>query len=235
MPARHDFDANRIRQQIIAALNMGTLEVMLQTQTELQLMVSKPGKGRLYAKTAKGVKNLSSLIGENVGLSAENAQRLATGRHMHRAFGGKGEMSMQSAIGKEATRRYQATQRFVARRVGVQASTKQIRNLTRRAGAMNLGEMDIHRASAPGDPPTVRTGTLRRSIQIARPKPSRAMTRVGWKIGVNVKYAPYLEFGTRRMKARPFVKPVMAKMKTLGVQMLRNRLRLSGLLGVRLM
>lgn len=61
------------------------------------------------------------------------------------------------------------------------------------------------------------------------------MTRVGWKIGVNVKYAPYLEFGTRRMKARPFVKPVMAKMKTLGVQMLRNRLRLSGLLGVRLM
>lgn len=234
MPARHDFDANQIRQQIIAALNMGTLEVMMKAQTELQLMVSKPGKGRLYAKTAKGVKNLSSLIGENVGLSAENAQRLATGRHMHRAFGGKGEMSMQSAIGKEATRRYQATQRIIARRVGVQATAKQIRNLTSRAGARNLGEMGIHRASAPGDPPTVRTGTLRRSIQVARPTPNRQATRVGWKIGVNVKYAGWLEFGTERMQARPFVRPVMKRMRSIGVEMLRNRLRLSGLLDVRL-
>lgn len=234
MPARHDFDANRIRQQIIAALNMGTLEVMLQTQTELQLMVSKPGKGRLYAKTAQGVKNLSSLIGVNVGLSKENVQRLAIGRHMHRAFGGKGEMTMQSAIGKEATRRYQATQRIMARRVGVQASRNQIQNLVYDAGARNLGEMGIHRASAPGDPPTVRTGTLRRSIQAARPTPNRQATRVGWKIGVNVKYAGWLEFGTKRMRPRPFVRPVMQKMRTLGMKMLRNRLRLSGLLDVRL-
>lgn len=231
MPARHDFDANRIRQQIIAALNMGTLEVMLQTQTELQLMVSKPGKGRLYAKTAQGQRNLSRFIDERAGLSRKNVQRIEGARWL-RQQQGKREQSMRSVIGAEATRRYATTQRILARRVGVTLGEDKIKRLI--GSNRSLGDMGIHRASAPGDPPTVRTGTLRRSIQAARPMPNRQATRVGWKIGVNVKYAGWLEFGTKRMRPRPFVRPVMQKMRTLGMKMLRNRLRLSGLLDVRL-
>lgn len=187
MPARHDFSANRIRGQLLAALNVGTLEVMIQTQTELQKMVSMPGKGRLYAKTAKGVENIGRVAGSSPmvamrrGIAATNA-------------------NINALLAKPKGGRYR-----------------------------HLGDAGVHRASAPGDPPTVRSGTLRRSIQIARPKPRRQATTLGWQIGINVKYAPWLEFGTKRMRPRPYVRPVMHKMKALGLKMLRNRLRLAGL------
>lgn len=139
---------------------------------------------------------------------------------------------MRTVIGAEATRRYGATQRFIARRVGVTLGEGRIQRLI--GDNRNLGDMGIHRASAPGDPPTVRTGRLRRGIQMARPNRNRAAPRVGWRIGINVKYAPFLEFGTRRMRARPFVKPVLKKMQTLGPRMVTNRLKLAGLHGVNL-
>ena len=233
MPARHNFSANQIRERIVAALNLATLEVMVQTQTELQKMVSKPGKGRLYAKSARGVRNLARYFDETAGLSRKYASRIETARFLRQSQGLK-EQGMRSVIGADATRRYQSTQRFLARRVGVQLGERQIRSLMSRANVTRLGDMGIHRASAPGDPPTVRTGTLRRSIQMARPTPSRASTRVGWRIGIKVKYAPYLEFGTRRMRPRPYVKPVIQKMRSIAVTMITNRLRLSGLYGTRL-
>ena len=58
MPARHTFNANAIRARLDAALNVGALEVMVQLQTELQKMVSKPGRGRLYAISPTGVASL---------------------------------------------------------------------------------------------------------------------------------------------------------------------------------
>lgn len=231
MPAHHNFSANQIRERIIAVLNVATLEVMVQTQTELQLMVSQPGKGRLYAKTAQGQRNLAGFINSEAGLSRENSLRIRAQRSVRAALGLK-EQSMRTVIGAEATRRYGATQRFIARRVGVEVGERAIQRLI--GGNRNLGDMGIHRASAPGDPPTVRTGRLRRGIQMARPNRNRAATRVGWRIGINVKYAPFLEFGTRRMQARPFVKPVLKKMQTLGPRMVRNRLKLSGLHGITL-
>lgn len=231
MPAHHNFSANQIRERIIAVLNVATLEVMVQTQTELQLMVSQPGKGRLYAKTAQGQRNLAGFINREAGLSRENSLRIRAQRSVRAALGLK-EQSMRTVIGAEATRRYGATQRFIARRVGVEVGERAIRRLI--GQNRNLGDMGIHRASAPGDPPTVRTGRLRRGIQMARPNRNRAATRVGWRIGINVKYAPFLEFGTRRMRARPFVKPVLKKMQTLGPRMVRNRLKLSGLHGITL-
>lgn len=231
MPARHNFSANQLRERIIAVLNVATLEVMVQTQTELQLMVSQPGKGRLYAKTAQGQRNLARFLDERAGLSRKNAQRIESARWLRQQQGLK-EQSMRTVIGAEATRRYGATQRFIARRVGVTLGEGRIQRLV--GENRNLGDMGIHRASAPGDPPTVRTGRLRRGIQMARPNRNRAATRVGWRIGINVKYAPFLEFGTRRMRARPFIKPVLKKMQTLGPRMITNRLKLAGLHGVTL-
>lgn len=231
MPAHHNFSANQLRERIIAVLNVATLEVMVQTQTELQLMVSQPGKGRLYAKTAQGQRNLAGFINREAGLSRENSLRIRAQRSVRAALGLK-EQSMRTVIGAEATRRYGATQRFIARRVGVEVGERAIQRLI--GGNRNLGDMGIHRASAPGDPPTVRTGRLRRGIQMARPNRNRAATRVGWRIGINVKYAPYLEFGTMSIKPRPFVKPVLKKMQTLGPRMVTNRLKLAGLHGVNL-
>lgn len=230
MGASHNFSANQIRERIIAVLNFATLEVTVQMQTELQLMVSKPGKGKLYAKTAQGQRNLARFIDDRAGLSRKNSQRIENARWLRQAQGLK-EQSMRTVIGAAAAKRYGATQRFIARRVGVELGEARIQRLI--GANRNLGDMGIHRASAPGDPPTVRTGRLRRGIQMARPARRRTETRVGWRVGINVKYAPYLEFGTSTIKPRPFVAPALAKMIDLAPKMIRNRLKLSGLEGVR--
>lgn len=58
-----------------------------------------------------------------------------------------------------------------------------------------------HQASAPGDAPAVNTGRLRQSITAVQIKP------LHWRVGTNVDYALFLEFGTRRMAPRPFLRP----------------------------
>lgn len=60
--------------------------------------------------------------------------------------------------------------------------------------------------SKPGYPPHVLTGRLRQSIAHAVTFEGQAV--VG-KVGTNVEYAPFLEFGTRRMEARPFLRPTL--------------------------
>jgi HK97 gp10 family phage protein len=68
-----------------------------------------------------------------------------------------------------------------------------------------------HYASAPGDPPARDTGKLMESIAILkRAKPDDLSTEVGPRTesfrGIEY-YAKYLEYGTRGMAPRPFVKP----------------------------
>ena len=72
-----------------------------------------------------------------------------------------------------------------------------------------------HTASAPGDPPAVQTGTLRNSVQAVQVDP------LTWEVGVAGKtkhptsgeavgkIALYLEFGTRTLAPRPFVRPTL--------------------------
>lgn len=64
---------------------------------------------------------------------------------------------------------------------------------------------DTHQASAPGDPPAVDTGRLRQSIVALKIEPGR------WRVGTNLEYALYLEFGTRRIAPRPFMRPAADK------------------------
>jgi len=59
--------------------------------------------------------------------------------------------------------------------------------------------------------PGVRTGNLRRSIY------NKALERAADVIGIvgsNVVYASFLEEGTRRMKAKPFLRPAIEKNET---------------------
>lgn len=58
-----------------------------------------------------------------------------------------------------------------------------------------------HQASAPGESPASDTGTLANQSEVTRQK--------GWSVKVIFRsvYAIWLEFGTRNMKARPFLVP----------------------------
>lgn len=63
-------------------------------------------------------------------------------------------------------------------------------------------------ASAPGEPPAVRTGRLRSSIKhklIRRPFAHEGV------VGTDVEYSTHLEYGTHKMAARPFLVPTFEK------------------------
>jgi len=64
-----------------------------------------------------------------------------------------------------------------------------------------------HQASAPGEAPAIDTGTLHNSIQVHMVRPLTAV------VAVHAPYGLYLEMGTRRMAARPFLKPAVDKVK----------------------
>lgn len=64
--------------------------------------------------------------------------------------------------------------------------------------------------SAPGEPPHLRTGTLRRSIdhETLRLGNREFVGRVG-PTGAAAKYGTYLELGTRKMAPRPYLRPAL--------------------------
>jgi phage gpG-like protein len=79
--------------------------------------------------------------------------------------------------------------------------------------------------SNPGDPPNWRTGTLARSWRTRKAKPSDKM--VVAVAGTNVKYAEWLENGTKRngktfMAARPFMAKSVKSMEAYGKRRLKK-------------
>lgn len=60
-----------------------------------------------------------------------------------------------------------------------------------------------HTASKPGDAPNTDTGTLVRSVAVEHPFSGEAF------VGSDVKYASFLEFGTKTMGARPWLYPAL--------------------------
>ena len=71
--------------------------------------------------------------------------------------------------------------------------------------------------SQPGEPPRLQSGNLRLSIKWERWKN-------GYIIGPTVAapYGKYLERGTRKMAARPFMRPALLNMKSRFIQKFRN-------------
>ena len=59
-------------------------------------------------------------------------------------------------------------------------------------------------ASAPGEPPAVRTGRLRNSIKYRIVGTGADLRGI---VGSPLEYAPHLEFGTSKMERRPFLRP----------------------------
>lgn len=64
-----------------------------------------------------------------------------------------------------------------------------------------------HTASAPGDAPAVDSGDLRRSIGVKKIGDGH------YRVGTNLKHGLHLEFGTRKMAARPWARPATEKVR----------------------
>ena len=60
--------------------------------------------------------------------------------------------------------------------------------------------------SAPGEPPAVVTGMLDASIEVV---PTGSGAKPTQELRVQAWYASYLEYGTKNMAARPFIRPAM--------------------------
>ena len=65
-------------------------------------------------------------------------------------------------------------------------------------------------SSAPWAPPHLRTGALRQGITSFKVKRLQYVIQASAVKGTH-NYAVYLEFGTKRMKPRPFMRPMMLK------------------------
>lgn len=98
---------------------------------------------------------------------------------------------------------------------GVFATAQQVRNtainsiqsqsqgrvVTRQSQGGNEYE---HTASKPGDAPNTDTGALVRSISVEPQMPDLEMF-----VGSGIEYAPFLEYGTKRMAPRPWLQPAV--------------------------
>jgi HK97 gp10 family phage protein len=96
-------------------------------------------------------------------------------------------------------------------------------------GGRNLRARGFHRASLPGSPPAVNTNRLRASWSVERVwggggDTISAVYRQGstaiLRYGSNVPYARFLEFGTRRMKKRPYLRPTMPKIADISLKLI---------------
>ncbi len=64
-----------------------------------------------------------------------------------------------------------------------------------------------YRASAPGEPPAIRTGQLRASV--SDPQVMKVGSTLVGKITISAPYAEFLERGTSRVAPRPFIQPAV--------------------------
>jgi HK97 gp10 family phage protein len=76
-----------------------------------------------------------------------------------------------------------------------------------RTGRVYTDGLRTHRASAPGEPPITDSGDLARSVSGQRTGTGRSETHI------KSKYAAALEYGTSKMKPRPFVAPAVTELK----------------------
>lgn len=94
--------------------------------------------------------------------------------------------------------------------LAVQSAAKRLASTPGRGRTYTRGNV-THVASAPGDPPAVDTGRLRASISSELARDAQGLhARVGSRYDV----ALFLELGTRRMAARPFLRPALPAAKT---------------------
>jgi phage gpG-like protein len=76
------------------------------------------------------------------------------------------------------------------------------------------------KVSAPGSPPNTDTGTLVKSIGFEIDK-----EKLKGRVGTNLKYGAWLEFGTSNIAARPWLRPAFMKHQKAIVEALKKALK----------
>lgn len=74
----------------------------------------------------------------------------------------------------------------------------------------------FHVPSLPGEPPNADTHTLDRQIETVQVEPLKV------EVSSNAPYAAFLEFGTSKMAARPYMLPAAEKERAAAVQLVRS-------------
>lgn len=69
----------------------------------------------------------------------------------------------------------------------------------------------LYAGSAPGEAPRKRTGTLQKSVAFEVSWFDVGREIITLRVGTNVPYGRWLEYGTRRMAARPWLRPGIAE------------------------
>jgi HK97 gp10 family phage protein len=78
----------------------------------------------------------------------------------------------------------------------------------------------IHIASVPGYPPNVHSGKLRNAIHVERPGALQRVISTG-----DAEHAAHQEFGTTKMAARPFMRPMVKRLQNGADRFLRGVIR----------
>lgn len=73
--------------------------------------------------------------------------------------------------------------------------------------------------SAPGEPPRRETGNLQKNVLVELDE-RKHVARVG--VGGNAKYGAWLEFGTRRILPRPWIRPTIERLRATLAQVARK-------------
>jgi HK97 gp10 family phage protein len=77
----------------------------------------------------------------------------------------------------------------------------------------------FHQASAPGESPANDLGALVQSIKAS------AVDRTEVQVVADAKYAAFLEYGTRAMEARPYMRPAAEKISAKGAEIIEKFVR----------
>tara|TARA_Y100001937_G_scaffold50340_2_gene70008 strand:+ start:828 stop:1256 length:429 start_codon:yes stop_codon:yes gene_type:complete len=91
----------------------------------------------------------------------------------------------------------------------VEAEAKQSIQRGVKTGRVYKRRSIIHQASAPGEPPASDTGFL--VSNITKTAVEKSGTALSIAVESKAKYSKFLEFGTRKMSARPFLQPALEK------------------------
>lgn len=211
MSATHRFDEQRILAAILRGAEMGINAIAAEFGETLRRTLSMPGTGRVYLRR-QGSRDGMHLISQRAARLAKKAGvRVRIGRYggIIRAFVGRDE---------------------AARILREYRRGRQARGLRGRGGTTRA--LGFHKASAPGHPPAVDTGTLRRSWQssasaAARTKPQLRGSTLRAEVGSPLRYARALEFGRGAMAERPYLRPSAAKVRPRAQEIFNGFVRLA--------
>lgn len=216
MGVKYRFETDKYLAAMIRGTDAALTESMVRFGGIVREMLSQPGTGRVYLRGQR-TKGESHLI-------SQKAARLAK----------------KAGVRVSLTRHRGGLRAFVNRQEAA-AILRDYREARKAKGKVGRGgtlrSLGFHKASAPGRPPAVDTGNLRRTWQVGfdRARPQAVGSKRVIRAGSNAKYARRLEYGGGSLAARPYVGPSLAKIaptvRPLVAQRVAEALRAAGYSG----